>query len=67
MPKGETLDFSEKGDGVRGASDADSGAESVNMQEKSLVDLAEDYDSDESEVDLLHHALQADQLLRQRL
>lgn len=48
-PKNEVLDYSEKSDGVRGASDADSGAESVNMQQKSLVDLAEDFDSDDSD------------------
>ena len=33
---------------MRGASDADSGAESINMQQRSLVDLDEDMDSDES-------------------
>lgn len=48
-PKNEVLDYSEKSDGVRGASDADSGAESVNMQQKSLVDLAEDFASDDSD------------------
>lgn len=43
------MDYSEKSDGIRGASDADSGAESVNMQQKSLVDMDEDVDSDDSE------------------
>lgn len=43
------MDYSEKSDGVRGASDADSGAESINMQQKSLVDMDEDFDSDSSE------------------
>ena len=47
--KNESLDYSERSDGVRGASDADSGAESINMQEKSLVDLEEGIDSDDSE------------------
>lgn len=43
------MDYSEKSDGVRGASDGDSGAESINMQQKSLVDMDEDIDSDDSE------------------
>ena len=34
---------------MRGASDAESGAESINMQQKSLVDMDEDVDSDDSE------------------
>ena len=63
VPKGETLDYSDKGDGVRGVSDADSGAESVNLQEKSLVDMAEEYDSEQSEVALSHRDMQADRLL----
>ena len=41
--KVENLDYSEKSNGVRGASD-DSGAESINMQQKSLVDM-DDFDS----------------------
>ena len=44
--KNESLDYS---DGVRGASDGDSGAESINMQQKSLVDMEEGADSDNSE------------------
>lgn len=47
--KNESLDYSEKSDGVRGASDGDSGAESINMQQKSLVDMEEDIDSEDSE------------------
>jgi len=47
--KNESLDYSEKSDGVRGASDGDSGAESINMQQKSLVDMQEAVDSDDSE------------------
>jgi len=47
--KNESLDYSEKSDGVRGASDGDSGAESTNMQQKSLVDMQEVVDSDDSE------------------
>jgi hypothetical protein len=47
--KNEYLDYSEKSDGVRGASDGDSGAESINMQQKSLVDMQEAVDSDDSE------------------
>lgn len=47
--KNESLDYSEKSDGVRGASDGDSGAESINMQQKSLVDMDEDIDSEDSE------------------
>ena len=47
--KNESLDYSEKSDGVKGASDADSGAESINMQQKSLVDIDEEVDSDDSE------------------
>jgi len=47
--KNESLDYSEKSDGVRGASDGDSGAESINMQQKSLVDMQEVVDSDDSE------------------
>lgn len=43
------MDYSEKSDGIRAASDADSGAESINMQQKSLVDMDEDVDSDDSE------------------
>lgn len=34
---------------MRGASDADSGAESINMQQKSMVDMEEDVDSDSDE------------------
>lgn len=44
--KNESLDYS---DGVRGASDGDSGAESINMQQKSMVDMEEGADSDNSE------------------
>ena len=47
--KNESLDYSEKSDGVRGASDGDSSAESINMQQKSLVDMQEVVDSDDSE------------------
>jgi len=47
--KNESLDYSEKSDGVRGASDGDSGAESISMQQKSLVDMQEAVDSDDSE------------------
>ena len=47
--KNESLDYSEKSDGVRGASDGDSGAESINMQQKSLVDMDEDIDNEDSE------------------
>lgn len=47
--KTESLDYSEKSDGVRGASDGDSGAESINMQQKSLVDMQDAVDSDDSE------------------
>ncbi|KAL3151898.1 hypothetical protein ABBQ38_012859 [Trebouxia sp. C0009 RCD-2024] len=47
--KNETLDYSEKSDGVRGASDADSGAESISMQQKSLVDMDEDFSDDSEE------------------
>ena len=47
--KKESLDYSEKKDSVRGASDGDSGAESINMQQKSLVDLEEDVGSDDND------------------
>ena len=53
--KNESLDYSEKSDGVRGASDGDSGAESINMQQKSLVDMDEDIDSEDSEVGAHNH------------
>lgn len=35
---------------MRGASDADSGAESISMQQKSLVDMDEDFSDDSEEV-----------------
>lgn len=47
--KNESLDYSEKSDGVRGASDGDSSAENINMQQKSMVDMQEAVDSDDSE------------------
>ena len=50
--KKENLDYSEKSDGVRGASD-DSGAESINMQQKSMVDIDEDFDSSDSDSQVL--------------
>ena len=44
---------------MRGASDADSGAESISMQQKSLVDMDEEF-SDDSEVLNLQFAQHSD-------
>lgn len=60
--KNETLDYSEKSDGVRGISDADSGAESISMQQKSLVDMDEDYSGDSEEVSTVTSYLSAQNL-----
>lgn len=40
---------------MRGNSDADSGAESISVQQKSLVDMDEDYSEDSEEVSTVNH------------